>query len=122
MDAVDVLRAFFLFASCTILSVSLLDSLRSRFVPYGARATVTVESDSTPSKPSSSSPITHFLDHLASLKVPHSYFTQFYVVSLLSSIFWALQLMWFAHWLAGIAFYLAVSIALWIEGTGMQFP
>ncbi|OGM44620.1 protein DFG10 [Aspergillus bombycis] len=173
MDAVDVLRAFFLFASCTILSVSLLDSLRSRFVPYGARATVTVESDSTPSKPSSSSPITHILDYLASLKVPHSYFTQFYVISLLSSIFWALQLMchgqafqaiatrvhsehlqrtmsinqvmlcwvlmlaqgvrrlhecfafsrpsssqmWFVHWLAGIAFYLAVSIALWIEGT-----
>ncbi|KAB8278842.1 hypothetical protein BDV30DRAFT_233303 [Aspergillus minisclerotigenes] len=178
MDAVDVLRAFFLFASCTILSVSLLDSLRSRFIPYGARATVTAESDSTPSEPSSSSPLTHILDYLASLKVPHSYFTQFYVVSLLSSVFWALQLMchgqafqaiatrvhsehlqrtmsinqimlcwvlmlaqgvrrlhecftfskpsssqmWFVHWLAGIAFYLAVSIALWIEGTGMQFP
>ncbi|KAB8236334.1 hypothetical protein BDV23DRAFT_171730 [Aspergillus alliaceus] len=173
LDAVDALRAFFLFASCTILSVSLLDSLRSRFVPYGARATVSFESDSTPSELSSSSPLSHILDYLASLKVPHSYFTQFYVVSVLSSVFWGAQLlyhgqafqaiatrihpehlqrtmsinqimlcwllmlvqgvrrlhecfafskpsssqMWFAHWLVGIAFYLAISIALWIEGT-----
>ncbi|KAF7592577.1 hypothetical protein BBP40_012737 [Aspergillus hancockii] len=172
LDAVDALRASFLFASCTILSVSLLESLRSRFVPYGARATATVESDATPSEPSSSSPITRLLDYLASLKVPHNYFTQFYIVSVLSSVFWLIQLlchgpafqaiatrihsehlqksmsihqvmlcwilmlvqgvrrlhecfafskpsssqMWFAHWLVGIAFYLAITVTLWIEG------
>lgn len=26
--------------------------------------------------------------------------------------------MWFVHWLVGLAFYLAVSVALWIEGAG----
>ncbi|KAE8145003.1 hypothetical protein BDV25DRAFT_79443 [Aspergillus avenaceus] len=173
MDAVDALRAFFIFTSFTILSVSLPDSLRLRFVPYGARST-TADKPASPSQPSSSSPISRTLDYLATLKVPHSYFTQFYVVSILSSIFWAVQLlchgpafqafatrinsehlekamsinqiflcwvlmfvqgvrrlhecfsfskpsssqMWFAHWLVGIAFYLAISIALWIEGTG----
>lgn len=26
--------------------------------------------------------------------------------------------MWFVHWFAGIGFYLAVTVAVWIEGTG----
>ncbi|KAL3478731.1 hypothetical protein BJX99DRAFT_98985 [Aspergillus californicus] len=190
MDAVDALRAFFVFAACTILSVSLPDSLRSRFIPYGARATSTaaVASETSASlsasnststaaasaSPSSAPPVTRALDYLATLRVPHSYFTQFYIVSVLSSIFWALQLlshgavfqaiatrirsehlhqaisinqvmlcwgmlliqgvrrlheclsfskpssstMWFVHWLAGIGFYLAVAVAIWIEGAG----
>ncbi|KAL4881310.1 hypothetical protein BJY04DRAFT_218481 [Aspergillus karnatakaensis] len=184
MDAVDTLRAFFLFAACMILSVSLPVSLRSRFIPYGARATSTaaVESETAPASaskstsasPASASPVTHALDYVATLRVPHSYFTQFYVISVLSSGFWALQLlshgaafqaiasrirperlqqsisinqvmlcsglmliqgvrrlheclsfskpsgskMWFVHWLAGLGFYLAVAVAVWIEGAG----
>ncbi|KAL4779689.1 hypothetical protein BJX76DRAFT_351605 [Aspergillus varians] len=185
MDAVDALRAFFLFAACTIISVSLPGSLRSRFIPYGARATSTaaVESEtsastptpkSTSASPSSASSMTRTLDYVATLRVPHSYFTHFYVISVLSSIFWALQLlshgrvfqaiatrirpehlhqgisinqimlccvlmmvqgvrrlhecrifykpssskMWFVHWFAGIGFYLAVAVAVWIEGSG----
>jgi hypothetical protein len=27
--------------------------------------------------------------------------------------------MWFVHWFAGIGFYLAVTVAVWIEGTGL---
>ncbi|OJJ04094.1 hypothetical protein ASPVEDRAFT_135697 [Aspergillus versicolor CBS 583.65] len=185
MDAVDALRAFFLFAACMIFSVSLPASLRSRFIPYGARATSTapVESEtsastptpkSTSASPSRTSAVTRALDYVATFRVPHSYFTQFYVISVLSSIFWALQLlshgrvfqafatriraehmqeaisinqvmlccglmlihgvrrlneclsfskpssskMWFVHWFAGIGFYLAVTVAVWIEGTG----
>jgi 3-oxo-5-alpha-steroid 4-dehydrogenase 3 len=26
--------------------------------------------------------------------------------------------MWFVHWFAGIGFYLAVAVAVWIEGAG----
>lgn len=118
--------------------------------------------------------MTRALDYIAAFRVPHSYFTQFYVISILSSIFWALQLlshggafqaiatrirpehlqqpvsinqvmlcivlmliqgvrrlheclnfskpssskMWFVHWLAGLGFYAAVAVAVWIEGTG----
>lgn len=36
---------------------------------------------------------TKALDFLQSLQVPHSYFTQFYVVSILSSVFWLVQLL-----------------------------
>ncbi|KAI9931855.1 3-oxo-5-alpha-steroid 4-dehydrogenase [Aspergillus wentii] len=184
MDAVDALRAFFVFATCThqIISpqtlsiIALPESLRSRFVAYGARATSTssgAESETLP-QPSNSSLGTRALDYLASFRVPHSYFIQFYVASILSSIFWALQLlfqgvafqaiatrvsqehlqnsmsihqvmvswvlmviqgsrrlrecfdfskpsssnMWFVHWLLGLSFYLAASVAIWIEGTG----
>lgn len=107
--------------------------------------------------------------------MPHSWFQHFYVVSVLSSLFWGLQIlakgsafetlcqsighntqskgmttdqvvlswslvtiqgvrrlletslfvrsseskMWFIHWLVGMAFYLALGIACWIEGAGM---
>ena len=27
--------------------------------------------------------------------------------------------MWFVHWLLGVSFYLAIGIAVWIEGAGM---
>ena len=27
--------------------------------------------------------------------------------------------MWFVHWLLGVAFYLAVGVAVWVEGSGM---
>ncbi|GKZ84606.1 3-oxo-5-alpha-steroid 4-dehydrogenase [Aspergillus niger] len=178
IDAIDALRAFFLLASCTILSVSILPgSLHSRFIPYGARTTSTADSQSSQSSPpasSDSSPAARALDYAAALTVPHSYFTQFYIASVLASVFWAAQLlcqgavfqafatrispehmqqsmsihqvflcwalmliqgarrlyeckafakpsasrMWFVHWLVGLAFYLAVSVALWIEGAG----
>ncbi|KAL4896660.1 hypothetical protein BDV59DRAFT_171168 [Aspergillus ambiguus] len=170
-DPIDLLRSFFLFTSCLILSVNLWDALRLRFVPYGARGTTAAaESGSSPAP----SPVARGLDFLATLRVPHSYFTHFYIASVLSSVFWALLLilhtpsfqaiasrihpdrlhapsmsihqvmlcwflmlvqglrrlsecflfakpsssrMWFGHWLVGIAFYVAISVAIWIEGT-----
>ncbi|PYH43254.1 putative 3-oxo-5-alpha-steroid 4-dehydrogenase [Aspergillus saccharolyticus JOP 1030-1] len=99
MDAIDALRAFFILASCTILSVSLLpDSLHSRFVVYGARATSTDSKppsspgSTTPSSSPSSGLTTRIFDCLASLRVPHSYFTHFYVASVAASVFWSVQL------------------------------
>ncbi|KAJ5112829.1 hypothetical protein N7532_000874 [Penicillium argentinense] len=171
MDAVDALRAFFLFAAATTVSVSIPASLRSRFLIYGPRANPTLsESRSTAAEGASRSGL---LDYLATWQVPHSYFTQFYIASVASSVFWAAQLlchgslfqaiatrvneehrrqtmsltqvlicwilltlqgarrlwesycfakpstskMWFAHWLLGLAFYLAAGIAIWIEGS-----
>lgn len=152
--------------------------LRSRFITYGARATssssTAAETQKPPSSNTDSSPMTCALDFLQSLQVPHSYFTQFYVVSVLSSIFWLVQLllrgsvfqtiatrispehlqssmsvnqvmlcwvllllhssrrlvecfffskpsasrMWFVHWFLGITFYMAATVAIWIEGAG----
>ncbi|PWY80483.1 hypothetical protein BO70DRAFT_371410 [Aspergillus heteromorphus CBS 117.55] len=104
------------------------------------------------------------LDFVASLRVPHSYFTHFYIASVLASIFWAMQLLislehlqksisvyqmfscwifmliqgarrlyecniffkpssriWFVYWIIGLALYLAVSVALWIERSDIQY-
>lgn len=30
--------------------------------------------------------------------------------------------MWFVHWILGLGYYLGVSVAIWIEGSGMLFP
>ncbi|KAI2716584.1 hypothetical protein CBS147354_6852 [Penicillium roqueforti] len=93
MDAVDALRAFFLLAAATTFSISIPTSLRSRFLTYGPRAA----SASTGSAPSTAqNPPTQskgFLDYLATWQVPHSYFTHFYVASVLSSVFWIAQLL-----------------------------
>ena len=118
--------------------------------------------------------VEQILDGLATLQVPHGYFQHFYIASVLSSVFWGVQLfakesllqvicqsgeaaasgksmtmdqiiltwsllsvqglrrliessllaknsaskIWFAHWMLGIAFYLAFGVAIWIEGAG----
>lgn len=87
MDAVDLLRAFFLLAAATTLSVSIPSSLRSRFLVYGPRATSTGSGSRPPAGNTSG-----VLDYLATWQVPHGYFTQFYIASVLSSAFWGFQL------------------------------
>ncbi|KAJ5764211.1 hypothetical protein N7533_002892 [Penicillium manginii] len=84
MDAVDALRAFFLLAAATTVSVSIPSSLRSRFLVYGPLPIPTVKGGAS---------ISGTLDYLATWQVPHSYFTQFYIASVVSSVFWAVQLL-----------------------------
>ena len=77
------------------ISVSIPTSLRSRFLAYGPRAASgSISTASAP--PRSQNPSTKsqgFLDYLATWQVPHSYFTHFYVASVLSSVFWVAQLL-----------------------------
>ncbi|KAJ5748388.1 uncharacterized protein N7511_010084 [Penicillium nucicola] len=98
MDAVDALRAFFLLAAATTVSISIPASLRDRFLAYGPRATSTSTSNSSDRSGAARAPATEgakqgLLDYLATWQVPHSYFTHFYIASLLSSVFWAAQLL-----------------------------
>ncbi|KAF2858278.1 hypothetical protein K470DRAFT_259955 [Piedraia hortae CBS 480.64] len=74
MDAIILLRAGYLFSALAILVIFLIPALNARFLAYGLR----------------NSPIigTSILDQLASLRVPHGWFTSFYVVSTASSVFW----------------------------------
>jgi hypothetical protein len=76
------------------LLVSSIPAFRSRFLAYGSR--FTTESCRVSQSPtstaflhhSSSKSIGSFLDYFATYRVPHSYFTHFYTVSVLSSVFW----------------------------------
>ncbi|KAH7135662.1 3-oxo-5-alpha-steroid 4-dehydrogenase-like protein [Dendryphion nanum] len=93
LDPVLLLRTFYLAASALILVIQVLPALRTRFLAYGSRATLISESNSAsePSQPVALS--SRLLDFVASITVPHNYFTHFYVVSVLSSVFW-IWLLW----------------------------
>jgi 3-oxo-5-alpha-steroid 4-dehydrogenase 3 len=79
------------------VSINIPASLRDRFVVYGPRATSTSTSSNRSAavraQPAGKDARRGFLDYLATWQVPHSYFTQFYVASVLSSVFWAAQLL-----------------------------
>lgn len=71
--------------------------MKSRFIIYGARATPL--SNATDKKPRNSIEngsrvsLNTWLDLVANLQVPHTWFLHFYVASLLSSTFWAYQIL-----------------------------
>ncbi|KAF2865287.1 3-oxo-5-alpha-steroid 4-dehydrogenase-like protein [Massariosphaeria phaeospora] len=99
-----VLRAFYLAASALILVIHVTPALKCRFLPYGSRATApaTDKSTATHHPPREAPPrelsprtsetrpvaLTQLLDYAASLRVPHSWFTHFYVLSVASSLIW----------------------------------
>jgi 3-oxo-5-alpha-steroid 4-dehydrogenase 3 len=167
-----LLQAFYLSASAAILLVYLTPALHRRFLAYGARDAAEPpagkEESSTSYEPRIQlTRMTVLLDRLADIKVPHHWFTHFYIISVLSSLFWAHQLitqgpaysllarhapstkpdpsmrtvscwlllllqslrrlieslrqpagsssMWIGHYFIGMAFYLFINIAIWIE-------
>ena len=160
---------------------------KSRFLTYGVRAlpshpsggssdtNIDTSASSVPDdmvKITNSSNSHGFLNMLEATQVPHSYFKHFYVVSVLSSLFWLYQMaaegslikylypsdrnksasgsmsanqiiltwtlmlihgvrrliestflakpstsqMWILHWIIGMAFYVAMGMAVWVEG------
>ncbi|KAL5354570.1 hypothetical protein ACLOAV_000659 [Pseudogymnoascus australis] len=92
MDPVQVLRNFYLLASTLLVSVNVVPSLQQRFLKYGPRATKVKDEHGKPvAEPESSGRLSQFMDMLASLGVPHSWFTHFYIASVASSVFWAIQ-------------------------------
>lgn len=152
--------------------VFLLPPLRSRFLAYGARASPTPSvKQEEPTVVRSKNPSESFLDYLATLQVPHSWFSSFYLTSISCSLVWATDYalggplssniaayintsrpsmtfhqvfivwlavlaqgsrrlyechafsrpskstMWIGHWILGMAFYVGLSVAIWIEGT-----
>ncbi|KAK0450053.1 protein DFG10 [Armillaria borealis] len=88
VDPVQGVRGCFLFGASVVLAVNAVPPLRRRFLPYGSR-TVTQQNVQLSPKGSLSA----FLDYLATLQVPHRYFTHFYVVSVTSSALWAQEIL-----------------------------
>lgn len=94
----SLLQTFYLLASVAVFSAYFTPAFHQRFLAYGARDTV----DPALSKDKKSiaktqqqraSSIDRLLDQVADIKVPHKWFTHFYVVSVVSSAFWAYQIM-----------------------------
>ncbi|KAI7458946.1 hypothetical protein KC351_g17890 [Hortaea werneckii] len=152
MDLATCIRLTYTLASILVLIVYLLPSLRSRFLAYGPRSLSPSSSGTTSAEREKAatqgnqtpSPVTSLLDRLAEWRVPHSWFTSFYAVSIAWSVFWAVQFaswgmvfvqgcrrfweclalpqspsksqMWIGHWILGIGFYTGLSVAVWVEG------
>ncbi|KAF2476878.1 3-oxo-5-alpha-steroid 4-dehydrogenase-like protein [Lindgomyces ingoldianus] len=93
LDPVALLRTFFLAASALILFIQAVPPLKCRFLAYGSRAThqTSDEPPQSSQKPRTQS-VDQFLDDLASFRIPHNYFTHFYILSVLCSLFWGYQL------------------------------
>lgn len=73
----------------------LIPSLRTRFLAYGARAspnTLSSEREKAAREQPDKGPSAILLDRAADVKVPHSWFTSFYAVSVGCSLFWASQI------------------------------
>jgi 3-oxo-5-alpha-steroid 4-dehydrogenase 3 len=83
------IRAFYLFSSVAIVTVRLIPAFADRFLAYGARARR--QTTGTHGKRGSvdhhqQSVGTQLLDYLATFTVPHSWFTHFYLLSLVCSL------------------------------------
>ena len=66
--------------------IQAVPALQSRFLAYGSRATSSSSEDAA--KEVRPSAVDQLLDYVASFRVPHNYFTHFYVVSVGSSLYW----------------------------------
>jgi 3-oxo-5-alpha-steroid 4-dehydrogenase 3 len=91
-DPVQLCRSFFLFVSAVTFIFSSVPSLKKRFADYGARSTKIGDSDEAEPAPARG-PISWLLDFGARFQVPHSWFITFYITSVASSVFWAIQIM-----------------------------
>ncbi|KAF2805131.1 uncharacterized protein BDZ99DRAFT_511210 [Mytilinidion resinicola] len=86
LDPVLLLRAFYLAAAALILLISAVPALSDRFLAYGSR------SARSPAPRNAPTVLARVLDHLTTYRVPHLYFAHFYILSILSSLFWAHQI------------------------------
>jgi len=101
MDIASFIRLQFILAAATIVVVNFIPLLSDRLLAYGSRATPkdgvskndVSENFSVDERKDSTHALTSLVDTISSFKVPHSWFTSFYVVSVCSSAFWGVQLL-----------------------------
>ncbi|KAK5135473.1 hypothetical protein LTR08_005261 [Meristemomyces frigidus] len=174
MDLISILRLSYLGAAFLVVLIYLIPALHDRFLTYGARAASPATPHAAQEKVTleqpAVAPYAVLLNYVAEIKVPHSWFTSFYALSVSLSLLWASQIMtggpgyravahwtaesdasmtfrqvivawamllvqgsrrlyeclafskpsssqmWVGHWVLGILFYSATSLAVWVEG------
>lgn len=82
MDAALLCKLFFYLGATVDIGGTLIPSFREKIMNYGSRST-------TSHRPPSSSSL---FEYVASIQVPHTWFTHYYIVSVLSSMFWGYQI------------------------------
>ncbi|KAH7360804.1 3-oxo-5-alpha-steroid 4-dehydrogenase-like protein [Rhexocercosporidium sp. MPI-PUGE-AT-0058] len=87
MDPSLLCKAFFCFGTAVDIGGTLIPSFREHIMNYGSRR-------SDQSSPENEQKTRSFglFENIASIQVPHTWFTHYYIVSVASSIFWAFQI------------------------------
>lgn len=88
MDPSLLCKAFFGLGAAVSIGGTLLPSFRTHIMNYGSRSTTTTE----PKQVLTEGSIDRILEFICSIRVPHSWFAHYYVVSVLSSCFWGYQI------------------------------
>ncbi|KAI6250257.1 Polyprenol reductase [Erysiphe necator] len=83
-------KIFFLSGSTVCFGGVLLSSFRHQIMEYGSRSTYKTARIGKQKQPLSLT--TSFSSWIASFRVPHSWFTHYYIASLISSYFWLYQI------------------------------
>ena len=89
VDLPLLLYAFFLLSSLLIVAIYFLPPLRFRFLLYGARSSTADPNIHTTKQHTA---IDIILDTIAAIRVPHSWFTHFYLLSTALSAIWLGQI------------------------------
>lgn len=88
MDPALLCRVFFTLGTVVSIGGTFVPSFKSQIMNYGSRA--------TPSSPHNNAsphgPFQALFAFIASIQVPHSWFTHYYIASVASSAFWAYQI------------------------------
>lgn len=84
-DPVLLCRIFFTLGTAVDLGGIFIPSFRENIMNYGSRKDVKEKRDEDQHN------FARFIRYLATFQVPHSWFTHYYLVSVASSIFWAVQ-------------------------------
>src|ERR1700721_1886028 len=92
MDIALLCKAFFTIGTAINIGGVLVPSFRRQIMNYGSRSINAVQRTEETAKHTKSR-LASFLDYISSFRVSHAWFTHFYVVSVVSSIFWAAQIL-----------------------------
>jgi 3-oxo-5-alpha-steroid 4-dehydrogenase 3 len=93
MDVVLLCKGFFTIGAAVNIGGPWVPSFRRQIMNYGSRGEKTAEKGERQPDLSSQSKHASLLDLIASFHVPHTWFTHFYITSVVSSIFWAGQVL-----------------------------
>jgi 3-oxo-5-alpha-steroid 4-dehydrogenase 3 len=90
MDPALLCKVFFNIGTAVDIGGTLIPSFREQIMNYGSRGMKPQKSEAKDPKPRSK--LASLFDYVASIKVPHTWFTHYYIVSVASSIFWGIQI------------------------------
>jgi 3-oxo-5-alpha-steroid 4-dehydrogenase 3 / polyprenol reductase len=89
MDPALFCQVFFGFGTAVDIGGPLIPSFREYIMNYGTRST---PSASRTSARCHQNTFARLLEYVGSFQVPHTWFTHYYVISVASSVFWAVQI------------------------------